>query len=269
MKKINIEVDGKSYLLVTKKEKTELGIKGNTTPEKDEEAHEIDVPNILVITRKNADVLFVLRGGEKDSFRVLMAQELYDDLQYQWFEPLADNYRELLYVNDAGYILDAYKIFSCDDIARFALVDRALLSYRTEGNGDWKNVSDGGDKFLLSLIDNIPYWSDAVGQIPFAVGTYRTFHTIKATVETGMTWATGGPLDALMQKSDSTNEYDNFFVLRGALYANKKFTYSASHTGKTYPAVDVTESSIDVNAKMLGESITKEELEQYGVWNKK
>jgi hypothetical protein len=120
----------------------------------------------------------------------------------------------------------------------------------------------------LSLIDNIPYWSDAVGQIPFAVGTYRTFHTIKATVETGITWATGGPLDALMQKSDSTNEYDNFFVLRGALYASKKFSYNISPSGKTYPAVEVEETSHDVNAKSLGKSITKEELDKHGVWNK-
>ncbi|STS88571.1 Uncharacterised protein [Klebsiella variicola] len=46
MKKINIEIDGKPYLVVTKDGKTELGIKGNTTPEKDEEAHEVDVPKI-------------------------------------------------------------------------------------------------------------------------------------------------------------------------------------------------------------------------------
>lgn len=91
MKKINIEVDGTPYFIVTKNEKTELGIKGNTTPEKDEEAHKIEVPNILIITRKNADVLFVLRGGEKDSFKIMTAQELYDKFQYQWFEPLADN----------------------------------------------------------------------------------------------------------------------------------------------------------------------------------
>lgn len=269
MKKINLDVDGKSYLILTRDGKTELGIKGNTTPEKDEKAHEINVPNILIITRKNADVLFVLRGGEKDLFRIMTAQELYDKFKYQWFEPLANNYRELLYVNDADYIMGAYKVFTWDDIAKFALVDRALMSYRTEGSGDWKNVSGGGDKFLLSLVDNIPYWSDALGQIPFAVGTYRALHTIRATVETGMTWATGGPLDALMQKSDSTNEYDNFFVLRGALYASKKFTYSVKPTGRTYPSVEVTESSVDVSAKMLGENITKEELEQYGIWNKK
>lgn len=33
----------------------------------------------------------------------MIAQDLYDKFQYQWFEPLADNYRELLYVNEADY----------------------------------------------------------------------------------------------------------------------------------------------------------------------
>lgn len=75
-------------------------------------------------------------------------------------------------------------------------------------------------------------------------------------------------MDALKQKSDSTNEYDNFFVPRGALYSSQKFTYSVNPTGKTYPAVEVTESSVDVNAKMPRRSITKEELERCGVCNK-
>lgn len=269
MKKIKINVDGESYLIVTKDEVTELGIKGKTTPEKDGEEHDIDLPNILIVTRKNADVLFILRGGETDSFNVLTAQVLYDKYKYQWFEPLADNYRELLYVNGENYVKEAYKVYSWEDIARFSLVNRALLSYRNNGSGDWKNAFDGGDKYLLTLIDNIPYWSDAIGQIPFAVGTYRTFHTITATVETGMTWATGVPWDALMQKTDSTNEYDNFFVLRGALYASKKFSYTTKATGKTYPPVETTEASIVVNAELLGKSISKEELEKYGIWNQK
>jgi hypothetical protein len=38
-----------------------------------------------------------------------------------------------------------------------------------------------------------------------------------------------------------------------------------------YPAADLVEPSVDVSAKILGRrrSITKEELEQYGVWNQK
>ena len=157
MKKISIEVDGKSYLIVTKDEKTELGIKGHTTREKDEETHEIYVPNILIITRKNADVLFVLRGGGNDSFAIMIAQDLYDKFQYQWFEPLADNYRELLYVNEADYAKKTYKIFNWDNIAEFSVIDRTPLAFRPKGDGDWKNNRVGGDSYLLVMINKIPY----------------------------------------------------------------------------------------------------------------
>lgn len=268
MRKINIEFDGQSYLIVTKEGTTELGVTGSTTPESDETIHNIKIPNILIVTRKNADVLFVLKGESQDSFGIITAQELYDDYRYQWFEPLADNYREMIYLNKEDYINNAYKIFSWEDIVRFALVYRPLLSYRSEATGDWKSVSEGGDRFLLSLINGTPYWSDAIGQIPFAVGTYRTFHTIEATVKTGMTWATGKPWDALNQNSDTSNEYDNFFVLRGAIYASKKFFYTVKSTGKTYPSVDVLETSIEVDANILGKHITVEELNEYGIWEK-
>lgn len=81
-----------------------MAIKGNTTPENDSTPHDIKVPNVLIITRKNGEVLFVLRGADKDKFSMLTAQTLYGKFQYQWFEPLADNYRELLFVNDAGML---------------------------------------------------------------------------------------------------------------------------------------------------------------------
>ncbi|EBT1585025.1 hypothetical protein JGI54_004751, partial [Salmonella enterica] len=259
MKKINIEVDGKSYLLVTKKEKMELGVKGNTTTEKDEEAHEIDVPNILIITRKNADVLFVLRGGEKDSFRVMTAQELYDNLQYQWFEPLADNYRELLYVNDADYTKEAYKIFSWADIAAFSLIDRRSYSFYKNMEGDWKKNSEGGAGYLLVLISGMPYWTDAVGQIPFAVDTYRDKQSITKTVQVGIEWGDG----TWAGDADYSNEYDNYFVLRGAIYASKKFTYKTKYSGETYPAVVVEEINHSVNSEILGNSINNSELIQY------
>ncbi|EDR50563.1 hypothetical protein YpB42003004_2974 [Yersinia pestis biovar Antiqua str. B42003004] len=35
------------------------------------------------------------------------------------------------------------------------------------------------------------------------------------------------------------------------------------------PSVETTESSIVVNAMLLEESISKEELDKYGVWNQK
>lgn len=264
MKKISIEVDGKSHLIVTKDERTELLIKGNTTPEKDEEAHRVDVPNILIITRKNADVLFVLRGGEDDSFAIMTAQDLYDKFQYQWFEPLADNYRELLYVNEADYAKKAYKIFIWDDIAEFSVIDRTPLAFRPKGEGDWKNNSVGGDGYLLVMINNIPYWTDAVGQIPFAIDTYRMAKNIPSTVETGMVWGTGKRTDV----ADRTNTYDNFFVLRGALYASQRFKYSIKSGGGTYPAVNIIEQDNGTSADALGNPIISEEHAKYADWNK-
>jgi len=73
--------------------------------------------------------LFVLRGGENDSFEIMTAQNLYDKFKYQWFEPLAGGYRELLYVNDADYVRNAYKIFTWSDVAKFSLVDRPSYSF--------------------------------------------------------------------------------------------------------------------------------------------
>ncbi|HDS1153320.1 TPA: hypothetical protein QDZ66_004128 [Pluralibacter gergoviae] len=101
-----------------------MGIKGHTIPEADKTAHDIKVPNIMIITRKNADVLFVLKGSGNDSFRIISAQELCDSYRYQWFEPLADNYREMIYLNDEEYIKDAYKVLAWKNIEQFSLVDR-------------------------------------------------------------------------------------------------------------------------------------------------
>ncbi|CAD6175615.1 Uncharacterised protein [Escherichia coli] len=264
MKKINIEIDGTPYLVVTKDGKTELGIKGNTTPENDSTPHDIKVPNVLIITRKNGDVLFVLRGAEKDEFSILTAQTLYDNFQYQWFEPLADNYRELLFVNDADYAKEAYKIFTWDDIAKFSLVDRPSYSFYKNMEGDWKQNPEGGAGYLLVLISDIPYWTDAVGQIPFAVDTYRSTQSITKTVQIGIEWGAG----TLTGEVDYSNEYDNYFVLRGALFASKNFTYKVTSTGKSYPAVEVEEISNSVKAEMLSSPIKTSELEKYGIWKK-
>ena len=264
MKKINIEVDGTPYLIVTKDGKTELGIKGSTTPENDNTPHNIKVPNILIITRKNGEVLFVLRGSEKDEFSILTAQSLYDKFQYQWFEPLADNYRELLFVNDADYTKEAYKIFTWADIAKFSLVDRPSYSFYKNMEGDWKQNPEGGAGYLLVLISDIPYWTDAVGQIPFAVDTYRSTKSITKTVQIGIEWGAG----TITGDVDYSNEYDNYFVLRGALFASKNFTYKVTSTSKSYPAVTVEEISHSVNAEILGAPIKNSELVKYEIWKK-
>ncbi|EGQ5259652.1 hypothetical protein VXI92_000277 [Enterobacter hormaechei] len=87
---------------------------------------------------------------------------------------------------------------------------------------------------------------------------------IPSTVETGMIWGTGKRTDV----ADRTNTYDNFFVLRGALYASQRFTYSIKSGGGTYPAVNVVEQDNGTSADALGNPITSEEYAKYADWNK-
>ncbi|KEY59827.1 hypothetical protein [Serratia sp. DD3] len=268
MKEININIDGESHLIITKDGKTALGVKGNTTPEADSKEQKVEVPNILIVTRKNADVLFVLKGGEGDLFKIVTAQELYDKFKYQWFEPLADDYRVLIYVNKAEDVKDAYKHFTWDDIVNFSLVDRPSISYYNKLEGDWKHNQNGGADYLLTMIDGIPYWTDAIGQIPFAFDTYREHKNIPATVETGITWGTGKGSDVILGNKDESNTYDNFFVLRGAIFASKKFSYSIEQTGKTYPPVIVREMAHSIDSKELGKVISTLEYERYAIWKK-
>jgi hypothetical protein len=203
-----------------------------------------------------------------DSFNILTAQELYDKYGYQWFEPLADNYRELIYVNKSDEVKGAYRVFTWGDIERFAVVPRASIMYYNKLPGDWKHNPNGGSDYLLALINEIPYWCDAVGQIPFAVNTYRLERDISRTVDTGITWATGKISDVLLGNSDSTNTYDNFFVLRGALFASKKFSYMITPSGNSYPAAIITEKEQEYDSGNLGKSITQQELNIYGTWIK-
>lgn len=60
----------------------------------------IEVPPIWIITRKNGAPLFAIKASPNDQekFNILSAKKLYDSA-IQWFEPLADNYRELIWIH--------------------------------------------------------------------------------------------------------------------------------------------------------------------------
>lgn len=74
----------------------------------------------------------------------------------------------------------------------------------------------------------MPYWTDAVGQIPFAVDTYRDKQSITKTVQVGIEWGDG----TWAGDADYSNEYDNYFVLRGAIYASKNSHIKQNILGK-------------------------------------
>ena len=67
---------------------------------------------------------------------------------------------------------------------------------------------------------------------------------------------------------DYFNEYDNYFVLRGALFASKNFTYKVTSTGRSYPAVIAEEISHSVKVGVHGIPINISELERYGIRKK-
>ena len=263
-----ITIDGNTLEFVTRKGNTYLKKEMELTDSKKNDPEHVKLPDVIVVTRKDGLILFVLRAPS-EGLKFVTAQTLYDKYQYQWFEPLADNYRELIYLNTKEYTKDAYKHFTWKQIDEFASVDRMSLSFAKGMPGDWKVSSQGGAGYLLVMIDGMPYWTDAVGQIPFAVDTYRTYRSIAEVVDTGIKWGPGTPTGRVTGDFDYSNTYDNYFVLRGALYAEQKYKYvTVKNESGTYPAARLIERVMAVNPNKLADKITPAEAKIYASWKK-
>lgn len=233
----------------------------------------------LEIRSKDGTVLFSL--GVKNSTTVLefTAQGFYDSHKVQWFEPEADNYLPLVETNPQIGTLPHFKHFSWQDIANFAMVDRLPISYASGLNGDWKAVSDGADGFLLVTIDKIPYWADGIGQIPFAVGTfkhhlkkgYNEEESIKYTLLEAQKHSTG---NIIPTAPVIVNEYDDYFVLRGAIWASRKYDSKTEKVSFRDPELHrtinqtfytVVPGKINPPASELGNPLTPDIPRKYGI----
>ncbi|WP_261887486.1 hypothetical protein [Vibrio aerogenes] len=261
IKKEEIIIDGKTYCFETENGKTELVIESEATDENLDDPHKVDVPPFwVIVTKSSGAILFILKHSENEHFQIMHADELYA-LQIQWFEPLADNYRKLIFTSLKESIKSSYKVFTWNDIYTFSAQDRWSISFRSGGSGDWKSASDGADGYILSLINDKPYWSDAVGQIPFAVDTYRSTRSIPEVIKTGHRFATGSLTDAVFgNNADATNTWDNYFVLRGALFASKKFSYVEIDSIIGKKTVELINRYDPDN---LSNEITKEQRDKY------
>jgi len=277
-----IVIDGTPYTFVTKDGATSLKIQSETTASKDVKPKLINLPIVWVVTRSNGVPLFALKPKLEDRvFRVLTAEKLYAE-KIQWFEPLAHFYRELIWVNPESKLPDtephkAYKHVTWEEIVDFAIVDRLSASFYSEFPGDWKSRTNGGDGYLMVFIEGKPYWTDGIGQIPYAVNTFRKYWretkqvdlAIRKTGETGMTWGDGkaftgpdkGPQDV----------YDNFIILRGSLWASENFKLTIKKEtiydkgiphGLEIANAIYTPSSL----QKLKSSIVQSDLDKYGVW---
>lgn len=180
----------------------------------------------IVVTTKQGKELFRLDDG-KTKITVVTAKQLYDK-GTQWFEPGADNYMPMKSMAKGIETFSELKHFTWNQVAEFAETDRWMTSYTQGGSGDWKKSSEGADGYLMVTIGGKPYWADAIGQIPFAVDNYtdnleKTGDPAKSrqmTIQKGKEYGEGKLFGG---KTDNSNTYDNYFILRGINYASEKY----------------------------------------------
>ena len=222
--------------------------------------------NITKINNKEGIHLFSIERKDIKKCK-LSTRELYAIKGIQWFEASADNYHKLLYVNEKlKDRKECQKLgvlyFTWKEVVEFAesmspninytdnkkdekFINYAIL-YARKNKGDWKEVDDGAKGYLLVSMEGIPYWADAVGQIPYAINIYKGFLHLKqnkvkaknATINVGYAFSEGkigqiwtfynNFIDNLCFKDDiydetlnpptDKNSYDNKMILRGINY---------------------------------------------------
>jgi hypothetical protein len=228
------------------------------------------------IKSKDGTFLFAL-GSNSSNVASFVAKDFYDNYRIQWFEPEADNYLPFIDKNPQIGSLNHFKHFSWQDVANFAMVDRWLISYATGNAGDWKAVSDGAYGYLLVTIDKFPYWADGVGQIPFAVGTFKHYleegnseeQSIKNTLLSAQKHSTG---NIIPTAPVIVNEYDDYFVLRGAIWASRMYdvkteVHESFKEGMATVIYDAVKSGVNPPAADLGKSLTPNIPRKYGLIN--
>ena len=234
----------------------------------------------ITIINKEKKELFVLGTGHIK--RSMSAQYLYEMFSVQWWEPAADNYIKLVRCAPDIIVSQSYKHFTWQQVVDFAEINRGLLDYRTKGSGDWKYVKEGASGYLLVEIGGRPYWADAVGQIPFAVGCFKDVLgstvalgskevAVKYTLSTGQQFHDGNPLNFFSTSPVKvTNEYDNHFVLRGALWASERYDVKRidnpfEEEDKPLIEFKVSKSSRNPSASKLSNPISYETAKKYGL----
>lgn len=180
----------------------------------------------IKVTTSKGKYLFSLDDG-KTKLTTMTAKAVYDQ-GTQWFAPKADNYMPLLDKAKDLSSNSSLKHFTWQQIADFSEVDRWMSSYAQGGSGDWKSSSEGADGFFLVTVGGEPYWSDAIGQIPFAIDYFTDVYedngdkkkSIKMTLLKGMEYGEG---EFFGGDTDVSNTYDNHFLLKGAKWAAKRY----------------------------------------------
>ena len=186
----------------------------------------------------NGDSLKVLTADGKFLFTLddksqantsCTAKQLYDK-GVQWFEPDADDYMELIELSPNIRDFSNLKHFSWDDVISFGEIDRWMIAYRAGGDGDWKAKGKPGDGYLMVTVDGFPYWTDAIGQVPFALNKYvdelksSGSHALakSCTIQTAIDYGDG----KFFGSADYSNSYDNAMVRRAVEWAGHRYIVS-------------------------------------------
>lgn len=235
--KWDIEIDGKRETLNVKGETINLTIKEEwvnkelvvmpylKTPDENV-CLKTSIRGLIDVYTKSGKYLFSLQPNEKHKAQRITAHELYAK-GIQWFSPSADNFLKMVVMSSKIFSYNELKHFSWDDIIVFAEKDRPMLSYRTSGAGDWKAKGKPGDGYLLVTVGSMPYWTDAIGQIPFTLNQFRnclkTFGRYdlaeKETLRIGIKFGDGN----LCGEADSSNSYDNEMIKRAIQWAKYRY----------------------------------------------
>lgn len=184
----------------------------------------------LDVRNSRGAYLFTLDNHQANRTNIT-AKDLYAK-GIQWFESSADNYMPLLFVSTNIRKSDSFKHFTWDDIISFLEVDRSMFSYRAGGSGDWKAEGNSGNGYLMVEVEGVPYWTDAIGQIPFTLNEYRnvlrrTKNSERAAGETiyvGKQFGNGRLLNLFFPSPDNSNSYDNAIIKRAVDWAKKRYT---------------------------------------------
>ena len=189
----------------------------------------------LSVVNKTGGFLFSLDDGTFLKSEI-KASDLYKR-GTQWFESTAENYMPLLSVNANIRKSESFKHFTWQDIIDFAEIDRSMLSYRSHGSGDWKAEGKPANGYLLVEIEDIPYWADAIGQIPFALNDYRNYYknsfdsefAARSTIADGAQFANGSLWNLIFPSYDYSNTYDNAMIKRAVDWTKHRYYKSVEH----------------------------------------
>ena len=129
----------------------------------------------------------------------------------------------------------------------------------------------------MVTIEGFPYWTDAIGQIPFSVDMMTDYLeeglninvSIRKTIELGMKYGNGKPINP---EKDKTNSYDNHMILKACLWTSKRFIQKIkSYTllGKEYKkSYELLKT--DYSPQNLGVFLTEAEYNKYKhLWEEK